>query len=84
MTKSFKQVINNPTFFAKASNLKLANSINSCLVRINIGLGSILHKNVRSNDYGDAGNANVIDSNSGYLTQGDRKEYSVLKSQIEI
>lgn len=45
---------------------------------------SIIHKNVRSNDYQDAGNVDAINSDSVIIaSHGDRKEYSIPKSQIE-
>jgi hypothetical protein len=45
---------------------------------------SIIHKNVRSKDYDDAGNVDAVNADSAIITsQGDRKEYSLPKSQID-
>ncbi|MGD9673104.1 MAG: hypothetical protein AB7U98_06455 [Candidatus Nitrosocosmicus sp.] len=45
---------------------------------------SIIHKNVRSRDYDDAGNVDAVNADSVIITsQGDRKEYSLPKSQID-
>lgn len=45
---------------------------------------SIIHKNVRSKDYDDAGNVDAVNADSVIITsQGDRKEYSLPKSQID-
>lgn len=45
---------------------------------------SIIHKNVRSKDYEDAGNVDAVNSDSIIITsQGDRKEYKISKNQIE-
>ncbi|WP_144731251.1 hypothetical protein [Candidatus Nitrosocosmicus arcticus] len=45
---------------------------------------SIVHKNVRSKDFEDAGNVDAVNDNSVIITsQGDRKEYSLPKDQVE-
>lgn len=45
---------------------------------------SIIHKNVRSKDYDDAGNVDAVNADAVIITsQGDRKEYSLPKSQID-
>lgn len=45
---------------------------------------SIIHKNVRSRDYDDAGNVDAVNADSVIITsQGDGKEYSLPKSQID-
>jgi len=45
---------------------------------------SIIHKNVRSKDFDDAGNVDAVNADSVIITsQGDRKEYSLPKSQID-
>jgi len=45
---------------------------------------SIIHKNVRSKDYDDAGNVDAVNADSVIITsQGDRKEYSLPKNQID-
>ncbi len=45
---------------------------------------SIVHKNVRSKDFEDAGNVDAITDDSVIITsQGDRKEYSLPKDQVE-
>jgi len=45
---------------------------------------SIVHKNVRSKDFQDAGNVDAVNDNSVIITsQGDRKEYSLPKDQVE-
>ncbi len=45
---------------------------------------SIVHKNVRSKDYEDAGNVDAVNADSVIITsQGDRKEYNLPKNQIE-
>ncbi|WP_458746522.1 hypothetical protein [Candidatus Nitrosocosmicus sp. T] len=45
---------------------------------------SIVHKNVRSNDYMDAGNVDAVDNENITITsQGDRKEYRIPKNQVE-
>lgn len=45
---------------------------------------SIIHKNVRSKDYDDAGNVDTVNADSVIITsQGDRKEYSLPKNQID-
>ena len=45
---------------------------------------SIIHKHVRSKDYDDAGNVDAVNADSVIITsQGDRKEYSLPKSQID-
>ena len=45
---------------------------------------SIIHKNVRSKDFEDAGNVDALSDDSVIITsQGDRKEYSLPKDKIE-
>ncbi len=45
---------------------------------------SIVHKNVRSKDFEDAGNVDAVTDDSVIITsQGDRKEYSLPKDQVE-
>ena len=45
---------------------------------------SIVHKNVRSKDFEDAGNVDAINADSVIITsQGDRKEYSLPKDQVD-
>jgi hypothetical protein len=45
---------------------------------------SIVHKNVRSKDFEDAGNVDAVNADSVIITsQGDRKEYSLPKDKIE-
>jgi len=45
---------------------------------------SIVHKNVRTKDFEDAGNVDAVNDNSVIITsQGDRKEYSLPKDQVE-
>ncbi len=45
---------------------------------------SIVHKNVRSRDYVDAGNVDAVDNENIIITsQGDRKEYRIPKNQID-
>lgn len=45
---------------------------------------SLVHKNVRSKDFVDAGNIDAVDNENLILTsQGDRKEYRVPKNQVE-
>lgn len=45
---------------------------------------SIIHKNVRSKDREDAGNVDALQGEKVIITsQGDRKEYSLPKDQIE-
>ena len=45
---------------------------------------SIIHKNVRSKDFEDAGNVDAVNDDSVIITsQGDRKEYSLPKDQVE-
>ena len=45
---------------------------------------STIHKNVRSKNYDDAGNVDAVNADSVIITsQGDRKEYSLPKSQID-
>jgi hypothetical protein len=45
---------------------------------------SIIHKNVRSKDGQDAGNVDAIEGNTVVImTEGDRKEYNLPKSQVE-
>lgn len=44
----------------------------------------IVHKNVRSKDGQDAGNIDAVDADSiVIITEGARKEYKLLKSQVE-
>ena len=45
---------------------------------------SIIHKNVRSKDREDAGNVDAIQGDNVIITsQGDRKEYSLPKDQVD-
>ena len=45
---------------------------------------AIVHKNVRSNDGQDAGNVDAILGDIVVITtQGDRREYNLLKTQVE-
>jgi len=45
---------------------------------------SIIHKNVRSKDFEDAGNVDAVNDDSVIITsQGDRKEYSLPKDKVE-
>ena len=45
---------------------------------------SIIHKNVRSKDREDAGNVDALQGDNVIITsQGDRKEYSLPKDQID-
>ena len=45
---------------------------------------SIVHKNVRSKDFEDAGNVDALSDDSVIITsQGDRKEYRVPKDKVE-
>jgi hypothetical protein len=45
---------------------------------------NIVHKNVRSKDFDDAGNGDAVNADSVIITsQGDRKEYSLPKNQID-
>lgn len=45
---------------------------------------SIIHKNVRSKDFEDAGNVDAVNDDSVIITsQGDRKEYSLPKEKVE-
>ena len=44
---------------------------------------SIVHKNVRSREYADAGNVDAVDNENIIITsQGDRKEYRLPKNQV--
>lgn len=45
---------------------------------------SIIHKNVRSKDREDAGNVDALQGDNVIITsQGDRKEYSLPKDQVD-
>ena len=45
---------------------------------------TIIHKNVRSKDFEDAGNVDAVNDDSVIITsQGDRKEYSLPKDKFE-
>ena len=45
---------------------------------------AIIHKNVRSKDGQDAGNVDDIEGSTVVImTEGDRKEYNLPKSQVE-
>ena len=45
---------------------------------------SIIHKNVRSKDREDAGNVDALQGDNVIITsQGDRREYSLPKDQVD-